>query len=60
MKLPSKKEFVIVHYGCPSFDVSEHQVYWIGAVYYENDQKKYFFADNTRTKKIIFISIFLF
>ena len=39
------KDFVIVHYGSSAFEKPEHQVYWIGAVYYENDQKKYFFAD---------------
>ena len=39
------KDFLIVHYGSSAFETSEHQVYWIGAVYYENDQKKYFFAD---------------
>ena len=39
------KDFVLVHYGSSAFEKSEHRVYWIGAVYYENDQKKYFFAD---------------
>ena len=45
MMLLSIKDIIIIHYGSSAFEKPEHQVYWIGAVYYENDQKKYFFAD---------------
>ena len=48
------KDFVIVHYGSSTFEITEHQVYWIGAVYYENDQKKYFFADKDEKYNIVF------
>jgi len=59
MKLPSKKDFVIVHYGSSAFETPEHQVYWIGAVYYENDQKKYFFADKDEKYNIESFARFL-
>ena len=45
MTLPLKKKFIIVHYGCSSFEKNDHEIYWIGAVYYKNEQKKYFFSE---------------
>ncbi|PWH10162.1 hypothetical protein DEJ39_07655 [Bacteroidetes bacterium SCGC AAA795-G10] len=51
-KLIDTKDSLIVHYGSSTFEISEHQVYWIGAVYYENDQKKYFFADKDEKDSI--------
>jgi hypothetical protein len=53
------KDFLIVHYGSSAFETSEHQVYWIGAVYYENGQKKYFFADKDEKYNIESFAKFL-
>ena len=53
------KDFLIVHYGSSAFETPEHQVYWIGAVYYENGQKKYFFADKDEKYNIESFAKFL-
>tara|TARA_B100001559_G_scaffold290259_1_gene269180 strand:- start:488 stop:748 length:261 start_codon:yes stop_codon:yes gene_type:complete len=53
------KDFVIVHYGSSAFEKPAHQIYWIGAVYYENDQKKYFFADKDEKYNIESFAKFL-
>ena len=53
------KDFVIVHYGSSVFEKPAHQIFWIGAVYYENDQKKYFFADKDEKYNIESFAKFL-
>ena len=59
MKLTSKNNIIIVHYGCSPFETTEHKVYWIGATYYENDQKKYFFVDKDEKYNIESFAEFL-
>ena len=45
MKLPSKKDVVIIHYGCSDFRESRSIIFWIGAIHYINNEKVYFFVD---------------
>ena len=59
MKLPSKNDIIIIHYGCSSFEKKDDKVYWLGAVYYLNDQKKYFFTNGDEIKSIESFSNFL-
>lgn len=45
--LPNENEYVITHYGCSNFENETHQIFWIGAIYFENNTKKYFFENGT-------------
>jgi len=51
-KLPNKKETVIIHYGCSDFKKSDHVVFWIGAIFFDNGEKEYFFPEGEETEKI--------
>lgn len=44
-KLPLKEDSVIIHYGCQDFKKPEHIIFWVGAVYFNQGQKKYFFEN---------------
>lgn len=52
MKLPNKENVIITHYGCSHFDSKIHTVYWIGAIYFENSNKKYFFVSGNEINNI--------
>mgnify|MGYP005636821385 FL=1 len=56
--LPENKDTVIIHYGCSSFDKKKHQIYWIGAIYYLNNEKTYFFEDGKEKDIIELFKIF--
>lgn len=45
MNLPNKENVIITHYGCSDFNLKMNIVFWIGAIYFENGQKKYLFLD---------------
>ena len=45
MELPNKEDTVIIHYGCSDFKKPEHIIFWVGAVYFNQGQKEYFFED---------------
>lgn len=45
MNLPNKENVIITHYGCSDFNIEIHTVFWIGAIYFENGQKKYLFLN---------------
>jgi hypothetical protein len=45
VELPLKEDSVIIHYGCSDFEKPEHIIFWVGAVYFNQGQKEYFFAD---------------
>ena len=52
MNLSERKNTVIIHYGCADFNKSVHTIFWIGAIYYDNQVKKYFF-ENGNERDII-------
>jgi hypothetical protein len=52
MNLSERKNTVILHYGCADFNKPVHTIFWIGAIYYENKVKKYFF-ENRNERDII-------
>ena len=52
MILSEKHNTVILHYGCSDFNKPVHTVFWIGAIYYDNQVKKYFF-ENGNERNII-------
>ena len=45
MELPNKEDTVIIHYGCSDLKKPEHIIFWVGAVYFNQGQKEYFFED---------------
>ena len=42
MNLPNRQNTVVVHYGCADFNKTVDIIFWIGAIYYDNQVKKYF------------------
>ena len=52
MNLIEKTNTVIIHYGCSGFEEPEHTIYWIGAVYFKDNEKTYFFEDGEETEMI--------
>lgn len=44
MNLPNKENVIITHYGCSDFGKEIHTVFWIGAVFYNNGKKRYFYV----------------
>jgi len=52
MNLIEKTNTVIIHYGCSGFEEPEHIIYWIGAVYFKDNEKTYFFEDGEETEMI--------
>lgn len=56
--LPENKDTVIIHYGCSSFNKKKHEIYWIGAIYYLNNEKTYFFEDGKEKDIIELFKIF--
>ena len=52
MNLSERKNTVIIHYGCTDFNKPVHTIFWIGAIYYDNQVKKYFF-ENGNERDII-------
>jgi hypothetical protein len=51
--LPPKETVIITHYGCADFEKPEHEIFYIGAIYFENGSKKYFYKDGeTETENI--------
>ena len=51
MNLSERTNTVILHYGCADFNKPVHTIFWIGAIYYDNQVKKYFFE--SRSEKSI-------
>lgn len=47
MNLPNRQNTVVLHYGCADFNKSVHTIFWIGAIYYDNEVKKYFFESGS-------------
>ena len=47
MNLPNRQNTVVVHYGCADFNKPVHTIFWIGAIYYDNQVKKYFFESGS-------------
>ncbi|WP_299164234.1 hypothetical protein [uncultured Eudoraea sp.] len=45
MELPYKEDIIITHYGCADFENEKHEIYWIGAIYFKDNVKEYYFAD---------------
>jgi len=45
VELPNKEDTVIIHYGCSDLKKPEHIIFWVGAVYFNQGQKEYFFED---------------
>jgi hypothetical protein len=58
MNLTENKDTVIIHYGCSSFNKKKHEIYWIGAIYYLNNEKTYFFEDGKEKDIIELFKIF--
>ena len=56
--LPENKDTVIIHYGFSSFNKKKHEIYWIGAIYYLNNEKTYFFEDGKEKDIIELFKIF--
>ena len=52
MNLSERKNTVIIHYGCADFNKPVRTIFWIGAIYYDNQVKKYFF-ENKKERDII-------
>lgn len=52
MNLSDRQNTVILHYGCADFNKPVHTIFWIGAIYYDNQVKNYFF-ENSNEKDII-------
>ena len=52
MNLSERKNTVIIHYGCADFNKPVHTIFWIGAIYYDNQVKNYFF-ENGNERDII-------
>ena len=52
MNLSERKNTVIIHYGCADFNKPVRTIFWIGAIYYDNQVKKYFF-ENKNERDII-------
>ena len=52
MNLPNRQNTVVVHYGCADFNKPIRTIFWIGAIYYDNQVKKYFFESGSE-KSII-------
>ena len=52
MNLSERKNTVILHYGCADFNKPVHTIFWIGAIYYDNQVKNYFF-ENGNERDII-------
>ena len=48
MNLSNRQNTVVLHYGCADFNKSVHTIFWIGAIYYDNQVKKYFFWKRKR------------
>tara|TARA_B110000046_G_scaffold60782_2_gene68339 strand:+ start:291 stop:1121 length:831 start_codon:yes stop_codon:yes gene_type:complete len=47
MSLPDSSDVVVIHYGCSEFkENTAHNVFWIGAIHYYNNEKVYFYEDN--------------
>ena len=59
MNLIEKTNTVIIHYGCSGFEESEHTIYWIGAVYFKDNEKTYFFEDGEETEMINRLKVFV-
>lgn len=59
MNLSERHKTIIVHYGCADFKKSVHTIFWIGAIYYENQIKKYFFENGNEIEIIERFRIFL-
>lgn len=52
MELPISDDVLITHYGCSDFSSDTHNVFWIGAVYYKNSKKIYFFVSGNEEENI--------
>ena len=52
MNLSERKNTVIIHYGCADFNKPVRTIFWIGAIYYYNQVKNYFF-ENGNERDII-------
>ena len=52
MNLSNRQNTVVLHYGCADFNKSVRTIFWIGAIYYDNELKKYFFESGNE-KSII-------
>jgi hypothetical protein len=53
MTLTDKSNTIIIHYGCSDFKSPKHEIYWIGAVYYIDGEKKYFFLNGEEEEELI-------
>jgi hypothetical protein len=47
MNLSNRQNTVVVHYGCADFNKPVRTIFWIGAIYYDNQVKKYFFESGS-------------
>lgn len=52
MTLPNKEDVIITHYGCSDFTNEMHTVFWLGAIYFENGNKTYFFVSGNEEENI--------
>jgi hypothetical protein len=59
MSLTEKPNTVIIHYGCSAFEELEHTIYWVGAVYFENNEKAYFFENGNEVEIINSLKLFV-
>ena len=52
MILSERKNTDILHYGCADFNKPIHTIFWVFAIYCDNQGKKYFF-ENGNERDII-------
>ena len=50
MNLSNRQNTVVLHYGCADFNKPIHTIFWIGAIYYENQIKNYFFESGSELR----------
>lgn len=57
--LPDYTDLIITHYGCSEFAENDSMIYWIGAIYYEDGAKRYFYPAGNEQEIIEQYSDFL-
>lgn len=57
--LPDYTDLIITHYGCSEFAENDSIIYWIGAIYYEDGAKRYFYPAGNEQEIIEQYSDFL-